>query len=63
MARAYPGYVYQPFPKMVGDSKSPLGYKIVNSQEELDELNKEEVKEPLPVTKRKSGPKPKIKEE
>jgi len=63
MARAYPGYVYHPFPKMVHDN-SPLGYKIVNSQEELDQLNKElevpEEKVQVPVaTRKKPGPKPK----
>jgi hypothetical protein len=34
MARAYPGYVYQPYPKMIGDSSAPLGYRIVKTEEE-----------------------------
>lgn len=57
---AYKGYVFHPFPRMVGSNKNSLGYVIVNSQEELDKLTEVEV----PVApKKKPGPKPKIKEE
>ena len=71
MARAYPGYVYQPYPKMVQGNFPPLGYKIVNSEEELNELfNKKRVEgvvkedhatsEIPAVSKKKPGPKPKL---
>jgi hypothetical protein len=50
MARAYPGYEYQPYPKMVHDD-NPLGYRIVKSKEEHDAYLKS--KEPV---KKKQGP-------
>lgn len=34
MNKRPPGYVYHPYPKMVGDSKAPKGYRIVQNEEE-----------------------------
>lgn len=40
MARAYPGYVYQPYPKMISDITQPTGYRIVKTEEEHQEYLK-----------------------
>jgi hypothetical protein len=48
MARAYPGYVYQPYPRMIySKDYGVLGYKIVNSEEEEKAL----LNKPEPVKK------------
>jgi hypothetical protein len=67
MARAYPGYVYRPYPRMISDLKLvPLGYKIVGSEEEEKALllSLNPIKEPEVVEEKKTrtrGPnKPKL---
>ena len=61
MPRAYPGYVYHPYPKMIKHpSLLPLGYKIVKDEKEHQDLMlsldppKDPVREPeVPKKKKK----------
>ena len=55
---AYKGYVYHPYPRMIGSSTEPKGYRIVNSAEE--EAKYTEVPQVIKPEAKKAAPKKKL---